>query len=43
MLSPMYATEESSQIVSCTAGTFDVHQEAVISPKAESLYETAQQ
>lgn len=43
MLSPMYATEESSQIISCKAGAFDVHQEAVISSKAKALYETAQQ
>jgi hypothetical protein len=39
----MYATEEFSQIISCEAGAFDVHQEGIISSKAEGLYETARQ
>ena len=43
MPSPVYATEEFSQIISCKVRPLEVHQEAVIGSKAEGLYETAQQ
>lgn len=40
---PMNATKELGQIISCPGGAFDIHQETVVSSKAEALDETTQQ